>query len=155
MSRVVSKLVQISATSSEKWVPINEDTEWPLLHIIEGYGSLYMELAADLLSVLAKKPDFRLAIVEADGLHCILSQISAAGAASLQPLLRLLCHMLTDEVISEVRDSGGIPVLVSLLGEVKFDVSVKTQSTNFRGMTVDTISLLCSCLSRLAQDDDA
>ena len=126
-----------------------------LLHIIEGYGSLYMELAADLLSVLAKKPDFRLAIVETDGLHCILSQISAAGAAGLQPLLRLLCHMLTDEVISEVRDSGGIPVLVSLLGEVKFDVSVKTQSTNFRGMTVDTISLLCSCLSRLAQDDDA
>ena len=127
-----------------------------LLHIMQEFGSPFQELSIDLLSTLAKSHGLRVKIVNAGGLACILSQIMAADSKTILPLLKLLCLMMTDEDgLSAVRDSGGIPIVVSLFGEVRTDGDVKTQLINFEGLNLDTISVQCLCLTLLAADDES
>ena len=119
-----------------------------LLHIMQEFGSPFQELSIDLLSTLAKSQSLRVKIVNAGGLACILSQIMAADSKTMLPLLKLLCLMMADEDgLLAVRDSGGIPIVVSLFGEVRTDGDLKTQLINFEGLRLDTISVQCLCAS--------
>ena len=127
-----------------------------LLHIMQEFGSPFQELSIDLLSTLAKSQSLRVKIVNAGGLACILSQIMAADSKTMLPLLKLLCLMMADEDgLLAVRDSGGIPIVVSLFGEVRTDGDLRTQLINFEGLRLDTISVQCLCLTLLAADDES
>jgi len=127
-----------------------------LLQITQEFASPFQELSIDLLTTLAKSPTVRAKIFQAGGLTCILSQIVATESKATVPLLKLLSLMLADEEgLSAVRDSGGIPIIVSLFGDVRVEEDMKTQLINFDGQNLDTISAQCLCLTLLGADDEA
>ena len=118
-----------------------------LLRILIDYEASFRVLAAELLVPLLSERTFLKDVVLHDGAGALLSAVNTEDSALQLPLLRALERLAAHpESAAEIRQVGGINVLLALLGSSR---------VSHAAASATLASAICAVLTELALDDEA
>eukprot|EP00899_Mesostigma_viride_P006794 jgi/Mesvir1/16115/Mv08400-RA.2 len=117
-----------------------------LLMITSDYGKPLRNMACDLMAVIFKKDQVKNEFMALDGYTKIISLLHTDDVPFLQSLMRVLSHIaLLPEAANELRNAGGLPVLISLLSP--------QNTASYSSASV--LCGVCSVLTKLAMNDES
>ncbi|XP_052258729.1 serine/threonine-protein kinase Nek10-like isoform X2 [Dreissena polymorpha] len=100
-----------------------------LLIIVQGYDNVSKKQATRLLGQLCQDVRTATALKLHDGVPILLSQLVSDSASLLHQVVRCICSLCVDSEISKnVRQMGGIPLLLSILNDRTF-ISEQTETS--------------------------